>query len=544
MKYSSCRHDAASLLQLSLILPFVVLLLSLGIAKAQHGTDPNWLPQTALPKSSPSVSADGAVANNMAVQQNGTTLLFYTESSGMTRTPYYIGTSSNGATWTAPAPTVFTPATRAFGFGTVAADGDTQGNIHTLWSARAPAGIFYARWDAAMQRWSDTVRISGQIKRKAGFCHITSDRKGRVHAFWNDGENASALTAEVMYARSEDGGRTWSREVQLSRDDGKHSAFPMPDFSGATGDTLLVAWRDSAGRNPNNTQNWDIQVASTFDGGRTWSEPRTILGTTDYESDPNVIVGKNGIIYIAFHVYPMTNNFNARIMYGYSKDGGRTWLPQGFRQISETNIRSHLVKEAYDFVNDRPWFVWKDERDVPLGGMGGTMPSDGGRGADLMAAYISNQGETVSRPEFLTDAGDSEVGFHNFKVGTDGILRAHYFIVTGGVKTLYYTQRRAIAQSPTSVRTVTGLHRLVISPNPTSENAIAYFTLANPERVSLTILNALGQQVAQIFDETLPAGEHSRLLDMTRWSLVSGTYFVRLHTQYSILHTIPVQVLR
>jgi hypothetical protein len=220
---------------------YALLLALFGVARAQHGIEPNWSPQILIPKSSPSVSADGVVANNMVVQQGGVTLIFYTELNGAVRMPYYIGTNDNGATWTALAPTVFAPGTRTIGFGPVAADGDAQGNIHTLWSARVPSGVFYARWDAATQRWSDTVRISGQIKRKAGFCHITSDRKGRVHAFWNDGENASALTAEVMYARSEDGGKTWSREMQLSRDDGKHSAFPMPDFSGATGDTLLVA---------------------------------------------------------------------------------------------------------------------------------------------------------------------------------------------------------------------------------------------------------------------------------------------------------------
>lgn len=521
MQRSSNLGFAVSFIVMILLLVSV----SIVISYAQHGIDPNWSAQAPVAKSSSTVNADGAVANNTIIQKDGTTLIFYTETSGSRRTPYYVGSRDNGKTWNVPAPTVFTPPTRTIGFGSVSVDNDSEGNIHAVWGARAPLGIFYARWDAKTQRWSDTVRISQQIRQKAGFCNISTDRKGRVHVFWMDGENATPQISEVMYARSENGGITWSQQVMISNDDGKHSAFPIVDYSGATGDNLAVAWRDSVSRGAGSTQNWDLQIATTSDGGKTWSEPRVLIGNTDYESDPNVIVGKDGRMYIAFHIYPANNTLNARVMYGYSNDGGKTWLPQGFRQISETNIRSHLVKEAYDFANDRVWFFWKDERDLGQN-MGGTMPTGDGRGADLMCSYISNRGETVSKPEFLTDAGNDEVGLHNFKIGEDGMPRAHYFIKQNDVATLYYTQRKAIITSVTHVASsIQAQSHMTIAPNPSSKEVSVNFTLIKPEHITLKLFNTLGQEIIEILNAELAAGEYRYTVDIG--NIAEGAYILR-----------------
>lgn len=540
---STSKSKVSNLIFIVVFVSMILAMLALItlIASAQHGIDANWSAQTTIAKSSTSVSADGAVANNMVVQKDGTVLLFYTETSGSRRTPYYVGSRDNGRTWNAPPPTIFTPATRTVGFGSVAADGDADGNMHTIWGARSPAAIFYARWDAKTQRWSDTVRLSGQIKYKAGFCNITSDRKGRIHAFWNDGENGTPQVAEVIYARSENNGLTWQQQLTISKDDGKHSAFPIVDFSGAMGDNLAVAWRDSAGRGSNGTQNWDIQISTTSDGGKIWSEPRTLISTSDYESDPNLIVGKDGRMYITFHVYPASNTYNARVMYGYSNDGGETWLPEGFKQLSETGMRSHLTKEAYDFANDRPWFFWKDERDLPQSS-GGTMPSGDGRGADLMAVYVSNKGETVSKPEFMTDAGADEVGLHNFKIGDDGLPRAHYFIKQNDVTTLYYTQRKAITTGITSVRTARAEEiDFVLSPNPTSDIIRLQFTLNSTERISIGLYNTLGQPILAILENSLASGQQEILFNAT--NLPQGAYILRLQTP-TFSHSQVVQVLR
>lgn len=83
--------------------------------------------------------------------------------------------------------------------------------------------------------------------------------------------------------------------------------------------------------------------------------------------------------------------------------------------------------------------------------------------------------------------------------------------------------------------------KLRISPNPAQDFVNVYFTLLKPERVSLKIFNTLGQEVAQILDATLLAGEHSFPLSLRSYS--SSLFFLRLQTS-SFAHTQAIQVLR
>ncbi len=82
-----------------------------------------------------------------------------------------------------------------------------------------------------------------------------------------------------------------------------------------------------------------------------------------------------------------------------------------------------------------------------------------------------------------------------------------------------------------------------ISPNPAQDLVKVKFTLTKSERVSLKVFNALGQEVAQILDMEIAAGEHTQSLDIRHWSLGQGVYFVRLQTP-TIFQQQTLQVIR
>ncbi len=488
---------------------------------AQHGIDSHWFAPAPVSKLNASASTTGAVANNMVVTGNGTVIIFYKENN----TNYYTGSSDNGKTWNAPTPTLLAPAAKTVGNSTVSADLDLAGNIHTIWSARTPAGLFYSRWDARAQSWSDTVRISQAVRHRISFSQLTTDRKNRLHACWMDGEAQSNRYAEVIYSRSLDGGRTWSAPRRLSKDDNMHSAFPMPDFSGTARDTLGIAWRDSVGAG-----NWDIMLAYTHDGGATWSSPLLVHGGNGIQSDPSLIVDKNGIFHLAHHEYPQGGGpQTANVQYAYSNNHGVSWSV--FKKISTANVRSHLVKAAYDFTSDVIWFFWKDERDF-------ISPFD--RRADIIGAPISNRGATVGSPEFLSDGGSLEYGFHNFKIGPDGVVRAHFntFYNDNTPSTILYTQRRSAITNVTSsaVELPEQFALRQNYPNPFSQNphlagnpsTVISFVLPHREHVTLKVFDALGQQVATLIDAEMQAGVKNCTFDAA--GLPSGVYFYRLQT--------------
>ena len=64
-------------------------------------------------------------------------------------------------------------------------------------------------------------------------------------------------------------------------------------------------------------------------------------------------------------------------------------------------------------------------------------------------------------------------------------------------------------------------------PNPFNPSTTINFSLAKSGKVSLTVFNILGQQVAKLINqETYNAGQHSMQFDAS--SLSSGMYFYRI----------------
>lgn len=484
----------------------LVLICSTTIAQTtNHGIDANWY-QTSKPAATISgpISAmnnvQGAVANNMLVKQNGTVIIFYKQVAQNKWTQ----SSDGGVTWTNPGSL---PVAAINGLSTISADIDQNDNIYIVWKS-GNFSLGFSKFNGTS--WSTTYTINTQTQNAGDtvtFSQITVDRNNRIHIMWQQGNHlnySGGFYSSCWYARSTDGGNTFMT-MQLSQNttNYRHAAFPVADFGGTTHDTLMIAWRENvngcSGNMPSmcssNGWNWDVKARITYDGGANWNLSITLQGTgglndtDDDQWDPNVIVDKNGVIHAFYHVYHNITmpDYNANIMYEYSLNGGNTWSTP--IQLSATNIRSHLIKTAYDYTNNYVWCSWKDEMDF------GNLP--GNPQADLKAVYIENTGTpVVSTQEFITDHDSSEVAYHNFKVGNDGIMRATYNIAkiaNGKGDTIFYTQRNVL---------ITGLtenHKkgnLTLYPNPITN----YFNINQnevelSEGIEIKIYNALGELI-------------------------------------------------
>jgi hypothetical protein len=90
---------------------------------------------------------------------------------------------------------------------------------------------------------------------------ITLDGPGRVYVAWAD---RGADDLDVLVARSEDAGLTWSTPVRVNDDASRRDQW-MPSMVADAGGILHAAWLD--GR----TGNWNVYYAKSTDAGRTWS---------------------------------------------------------------------------------------------------------------------------------------------------------------------------------------------------------------------------------------------------------------------------------
>lgn len=495
---------------------------------SQHGIDPHWGAEYTIPKINPNAAAGGGVPNNLVVLPNGTCINFYNEQFPFPGGPmkcYYAGTSNHGVNWNAPSPTLVPPINKTIANGgSVGAAADKDGNIHISWVSHSPQGVFYAKWTYATQTWSDTLRVSQRVERQLSYQMITVDRNNRIHITWMDGKTESVLTSEVMYSRSINEGVSFLSQIQLSNADGKHSAFPMGDFSGTNSDTLAVAWRDSTGGG----QQWDVVIARTLNGGQSWLPQIIVAGGTGIQSDPNLIIDKNQVMHILYHEYYTAGCMSAlcaKVMYGYSTNNGVTWNPSGFRQLSPANIRAHLTKTAYDYVNNVFWATYKDERDFNF--------TTGNPQADLAAVYILNGGTYISPVnEFVTDKDSLEVGYHNFAVGNDGILRATFRSPDGSnsaPNSQRYKERQTIVSVGESNSALVSFSLQQNFPNPFNPETNIQFSLGKKELITLKVYDILGNEVAELLNGKMNEGHQTVKFNAANFP--SGTYFYQLKAE-------------
>jgi hypothetical protein len=456
-----------------------------------HGIDANWYQTPRAAVTSTTNNLSGSVANNVIVKSNGTVIIFYRQG-GQNK---WIQSPDGGNTWTSPG-TLHTPA--ANGLSTITADIDQSDNIYIAWKS-GNFSLGFSKFNGTT--WSTTYTINTTTQTSSDtiqFSQISVDRQNRIHLMWQQGNHqnhSSGIKSTCWYARSVDGGNTFSTTL-LSQGNNFHAAFPVADFSGTSHDTLMIAWRENVNgfnnTNPNmtfpNGWNWDVKGRISYNGGATWNSVFTVDGSglndsDDDQWDPNVIVDKNGVIHVFYHIYHnnVFPDYNANIVYKYSLNGGTNWSSS--QQLSTTNIRSHLIKTAYDYINNYVWCTWKDEIDF------GNIPNN--PQADLKAVYIQNTGTpTISAQEFICDHLSSETALHNFKVGTDGIMRATYNIskFEGKGDTIYYTQRNSLIVGIPEQNNP--LFIVNIYPNPT-RNEINISGLAT-DKISINIYNSLG----------------------------------------------------
>jgi BNR repeat-like domain len=141
--------------------------------------------------------------------------------------------------------------------------------------AKGPVNLFVSKSTDGGETWSNTViDVSASPPDcSAYFCGwaylgaqitLASDETGVLYALWNAGDTDKG-PERIFFARSEDGGVTWSRPLDVSlAPDGVAHAFPAI-ASRAAGD-VRIAWMDARAGIL-----WNTYYRQSSDGGRGWS---------------------------------------------------------------------------------------------------------------------------------------------------------------------------------------------------------------------------------------------------------------------------------
>jgi hypothetical protein len=244
--------------------------------------------------------------------------------------------------------------------------------------------ILFARSEDAGASFSAPLNLS---RSAAG------DGKGRINKdFWHNGsfDLAAGPDGSVYAAWTEYEGKLW---FAASRDGGGSFAAPLqidepgparaPSLAIGPDGALYLAWTvgDDDGA--------DIRIARSADSGASFAAPAFAHRSEGYSDAPKVAVDAAGTVHLVYAESTGGPFARYRILYTRSTDGARTFRPvrplspvnAGFPSLSiDANGDLYALWELFDDHRDRPW------------GLGFAVSRDAGR--------------TFSAPAFVPQSAD------------------------------------------------------------------------------------------------------------------------------------------
>lgn len=231
-------------------------------------------------------------------------------------------------------------------------------------SASAQDGTGGGNWGSHYQVSNTGGHSSGSVGRG-----LTVDSRGHLHVLWTEVRGAQY---DVLYARSTDGGASWSPGYDLS-----NSTLPAMGGNIAAGpdDTLHAAWTDR--RQGGNLR---IYYSRSINSGASWEAPRDISGDLGNAATPSISVDQRQRVHVAWHTGDADDDASpaAIVFYTHSLDGGATFT--GVARLSAVTGQ-HAAWPRFSVAGtdgDVVAVAWRDNRRVTDWDIYAAVSTDGG----------------------------------------------------------------------------------------------------------------------------------------------------------------------
>lgn len=346
------------------------------------------------------------------------------------------------------------------------------------------SNILFSKSTDAGTTWTPAM----QINKVSGDC-VDSDNttEGAVPAVGPEGQVYVAWSgpAGIVFDRSLDGGETWLEEDIFISDQRGGWDYNVPgimrcnglpvtccDISAASTNkgTIYVNWTDQR----NGTQNPDVWLAKSTDGGDTWTPP---LRVNDDDTDKAqffswmAIDQANGDIYIVYYDRRNYDNESTDVYLARSTDGGETF--SNFK-ISE----SPFIPYSSIFFGDYTNIVAYNGRVRPIW----TRLENGN--LSVLTAIID---QIVDEPEIAEE----------------------------------------LIKAP--------IHLDINYPNPFKASTYISYKLREPAVISLSVYDVYGRKIASLIsNQPVNAGKYTEIFHATDYNLSPGVYYFALSTNQTV----------
>jgi hypothetical protein len=171
--------------------------------------------------------------------------------------------------------------------------------------------IFHKKSTDGGVSWTSPKKVSGGISPASCSPTIAVDSSGNLHVVWSED---LAFYAYLFYARSTDGGVTWSKARTFCMGPGNSRG---PDIAVDSLDNLHVVWMLNM-----TEETYEIYYRKITNGGTTWSGISRITWTSGDSYNPVIAIDSSDILHVVWSDYTPGAG---EVYYKKSTNGGVTW---------------------------------------------------------------------------------------------------------------------------------------------------------------------------------------------------------------------------
>ena len=232
--------------------------------------------------------------------------------------------------------------------------------------------ILFARSDDGGKTFSSPLNLSNSV---------AGDGKGRINrSLWHNGSLDLAVDAggaihaawteyegALWFARSDDGGKRFSPPRRVAGG-GNEKPARAPALAPGPNRTVYLAWTVG------DDNSADIRVARSTDGGTKFDAPRLVAPSPGYSEAPKIVVDSRGAVHLVYAESSGGPFEPAHIRYTRSVDGSSFAPP---REISDSGARFPSLSVDRNGNLYALWELFPDPRNYPRG-LALTVSRDGG----------------------------------------------------------------------------------------------------------------------------------------------------------------------
>ena len=269
-------------------------------------------------------------------------------------------------------------------------------------------------WPAALN--SNSSADSGSDQRPS----VETDGAGTWIAVWqssDDLDGAIGTDSDILFARSSDGGKTWTPVAALNTNASTDSGADLgPNLATDREGTWVVVWSSTDDLGGPIGVEEDIFVSRSSDNGQTWTLPEALNtnAAVDVESDrhPRIATDRAGTWVAVWDAQNDGLPDGEDILFSRSTDGGETWSPFATLNSNADLGSSDLFPEIATDETGTWLAVWTSNDTL-----GGTLAP----AWHVLVARSTDDGATWSDAASLNPAATSGPAWNRFAdVAADG----------------------------------------------------------------------------------------------------------------------------